>query len=426
MAALAPAEFAALMAPLGPFEPAPHLALTVSGGADSTALALLARDWCRARGGRVTALVADHGLRPASAAEADLTIARLAGLGITARLLRLEGLRRGPGLAARARQARHAALEAECAALGVLHLLLGHHAADQAETIAIRQLDHSGPAGLAGMAALVETGNVRRLRPLLAVPPGRLRDTLRQAGMEWVEDPSNADPAALRARLRRLRGDPAGEGPATRAACVAAMWRGRARTAAEQAIAVALAEHASIHPEGYAVLAPGRVSPGALAALLRLVAGAPRAPRLSAVAALADRPAAATLAGARVLTAGRLAAGHFLLVREAAAMQAPVPARPGARWDGRFRLARADFLPKAAMLGALGDDAARLRHHSPLPSAILRTLPALRAGGRLVAVPHLRYLDAGACPAGDGSVELVFDPPDPAACAPFLAATVGA
>ena len=45
------AEFAALMAPLGPFEPAPLLAAAVSGGADSMALALLADAWASARGG---------------------------------------------------------------------------------------------------------------------------------------------------------------------------------------------------------------------------------------------------------------------------------------------------------------------------------------------------------------------------------------
>ena len=75
------------MAPLGPYEPRPHLALAVSGGADSLALTLLARDWASACGGRTTALVVDHALRPASAAEAELTLRRLASLGIPARLL---------------------------------------------------------------------------------------------------------------------------------------------------------------------------------------------------------------------------------------------------------------------------------------------------------------------------------------------------
>src|SRR5581483_11924045 len=69
--------FAALMAPLGPFEPAPRLAAAVSGGADSLALALLSNAWVSARGGALLALVVDHGLRPTSAAEAAVTIERL-------------------------------------------------------------------------------------------------------------------------------------------------------------------------------------------------------------------------------------------------------------------------------------------------------------------------------------------------------------
>ncbi len=48
-------EFAALMAPLGPFGPAPRLAAAVSGGADSLALPVLAEAWARARKGSVLA-----------------------------------------------------------------------------------------------------------------------------------------------------------------------------------------------------------------------------------------------------------------------------------------------------------------------------------------------------------------------------------
>ncbi|NBB70359.1 MAG: hypothetical protein GVY33_08555, partial [Alphaproteobacteria bacterium] len=47
-------EFAGAMAALGPFEPAPHLALAVSGGADSLALAVLTADWLAGHGGRGT------------------------------------------------------------------------------------------------------------------------------------------------------------------------------------------------------------------------------------------------------------------------------------------------------------------------------------------------------------------------------------
>src|SRR5581483_9474722 len=89
----------------------------------------------------------------------------------------------------------------------------------------------------------------------------------------WVDDPSNADPAALRARLRATLAEPDGDGPATRAAVATAAQHGEARRAAERSIAAELAASASIHPEGYATLS-GAISPPALAALVRAVAGA--------------------------------------------------------------------------------------------------------------------------------------------------------
>jgi tRNA(Ile)-lysidine synthase len=389
------------------------LAVAVSGGADSMAVALLAADWAAQRGGRVIALVVDHGLRAESAAEAALTVERLRQRGLPARCLPLSGLARGPALAARARAARYAVLSQACAGAGIVHLLLGHHAGDQAETLAMRALSRSGPAGLAGMAALVETADLRLLRPLLTVPPGRLRATLRAAGVGWVEDPSNADPATLRARLRAARADPEGDGPATRAAVEAAARQGAERQAAERAIAAELAARATIHAAGYATLR-GPISPPALAALVRTIAGAAYPPSPRQVERLAGSLAPATVAGVRVMRApARLTPDPWLLVREASAMAPPVPARRGAIWDGRFRLA-ADA-PPGTTLGALGADAAAPRRASPLPAAALCTFPALRADENLFAVPHLRYVVGNGCvfPAVDNCA------PAPVAGPPF-------
>ncbi|MDE8349940.1 MAG: ATP-binding protein, partial [Acidocella sp.] len=55
------------MARLGPFGNAPRLAVAVSGGADSTALVLLAQSWAASQGGGLIAFIVDHGLRPESA-----------------------------------------------------------------------------------------------------------------------------------------------------------------------------------------------------------------------------------------------------------------------------------------------------------------------------------------------------------------------
>jgi tRNA(Ile)-lysidine synthase len=406
------AAFATAMARLGPFEPAPLLAVAVSGGADSLALAVLADAWARARDGATIALVVDHGLRTAAAAEALATERLLTGRGIAVRMLRLAGLGPGSALAERARIARYAALVAACEAAGALHLLLGHHAADQAETIALRVLRGSFSAGLAGMARLVELPTTRLLRPLLGFPPGALRALLRANGMDWVEDPSNHDTRATRVRLRLLLGDrdPAGIAQVARAATLA----GAARHAAETRAADTLGRTASIRPEGFAVIASRAMPPAALAALIQTIGGEPYPPAPDAVAALAAGPAPATVGGVRLLPAGRFGPG-LLLVREAAAMAQPIAARPGAVWDGRYRVARDAAPPAGTTLGALGDDAASLRDRTPLPAAVLRTLPALRSGAALLAVPHLRYPDAATC----ARIRVLFAPPHPAAGAPF-------
>jgi tRNA(Ile)-lysidine synthase len=391
--ALSTAEFETLMRPLGPFEPRPHLAVGVSGGADSMALAHLAAAWVASRGGQIAALVVDHGLRAESRAESEAACRRLAAQGITAKLLPLRDLTRGPRLAERARAARYDGLRQACAAAGILHLLLAHHAADQAETVAIRLRARSHPAGLAGMAVLRETAEVRLLRPLLPVAPVRLRATLREAGIGWTDDPSNRDETAQRARIRRLRADADGDGPVTMAMSRAAAWRGCARADAERACAALLASRARLSPEGYAILSPGPIDAGALAALIGMLSGAERPPSPRQVQGLADRLAPGTVGGVQVLPAGRLGDG-WLLVRETAAMAPEMPAETGALWDRRFCLSgtrAASDGAGATTLGALGSAAAGLRHIAPLPAAVLRTLPAIRQNGILVAVPHLRY-----------------------------------
>ncbi len=378
-----PRLFAAAMDALGPFPPAPRLAAGVSGGADSLALALLADGWVRPRGGSLLALIVDHGLRPEAAGEASATVALLTTRCIAAQILRLDDLSPGPGLAARARAARFDALTSACAAAGITDLLLGHHAADQAETLLIRALSGSGATGMAGMAVLREVSAGRRLRPLLGIAPGALRNFLRMAGAAWVEDPSNANPTALRARLRALRGTRAGDDFATNALLTSARVAGLARAQAETEIAAWLAAHASLRPEGFAVLPRGPWPVDALASLIRAVSGADFSAPIASVTALAARPRAATLAGARLLPAGKFGPG-WLLIREAAAMAPPIPARAGVVWDRRFRLL-AD-LPDTTF-GALGTDAACRR--GALPAAILATLPALRHDGRVMGVPHL-------------------------------------
>ncbi|WP_298280995.1 tRNA lysidine(34) synthetase TilS [Acidocella sp.] len=356
LSALPPAFDAALsgLLPGGPWE----LAVGVSGGADSTALALLAQGFTRRHGGRVRAFIVDHGLREGSAAEAGLTRARLAARGVAAEILTLSGLPTGAGLQAAARAARHEALAAAACAAGCVFLLLGHHADDQAETVAMRA--ERGEAGLEGMSRWSARRQVVVLRPLLGFGRQALRDWLGARGMAWVEDPSNA-----MARFERVRVRQAGTGKAARG--------GDERAAREARDAEFLARHVAMRPEGFALLEADAMPDTALGALLRALGGAAYAPRREALARLAARLGPATLGGVRILPAGRLGPG-WLCVREAAACAPPVAARPGRRWDGRFLY---EGTP-GGWLGALGGEAGKFRRHGGLPAAVLAVMPAWR------------------------------------------------
>ena len=231
------ADFARLMARFEPFERAPVVAVAVSGGRDSLALALLAQEWATARDGRVVGLIVDHALRPESGAEASTTESLIRRHGCDAEILHWTGAKPRAGLQEAARVARYRLLRDACRRRGVLHLMVAHHADDQAETVAMRAARQSGPDGLAGMAERVELPEVRLLRPLLGIARSRLTATLLARGVPWLDDPSNADPRFERARLR------AGRRPAPPAADTG-------RAARERRLATASVEVLDISPTG--------------------------------------------------------------------------------------------------------------------------------------------------------------------------------
>ncbi len=237
-------DFASLMAPFGPFESHPVLAVAVSGGRDSLCLALLAHGWARVHGGRILALIVDHGLRAEAAGEAAATSNLLAQHGIASEILPWTGPKPASGLQEAARSARYRLLFEACRRHGALHLLVAHHADDQTETVTMRAARGSGPDGLAGMAAVIERSEARLLRPLLTVPRARLTATLLALDVRWIDDPSNADPRFERARLRD-----AGSGGST-----ASAGEERRRAARELRLARAAVETLEFDLEGAAAI----------------------------------------------------------------------------------------------------------------------------------------------------------------------------
>lgn len=403
---LGSAEFAAALGRLAAFESAPFVAVGVSGGPDSLALAILADRWARARGGGICALTVDHRLRPESGAE----IRQLAGW-LSARAIRHEVLvwdeeKPATGIQEAARAGRYRLLAGWCREHGCLHLLTAHHRDDQAETHLIRREAGSGADGLAGMSAVRELDCCRILRPLLGVPKARLAATLDLEGQPFIADPSNRDPAFARGRLR-VGAEAASAGDLEPALDAAGRLAGE-RVARQPARNELLARAVGVHPAGFAVLdcapllaAPADLAERALSAVVTMLGGGGYPPRRRQVARLlrvlaGDMPGGETLGGCRFV-AWR---GRWLVLRELAAACGPVRVMPGTSlvWDRRFQIALPATAAGPLTLDYLGAAGAallgrRTRRRPPagVPPLLHAILPALRDETGILAVPHLGY-----------------------------------
>lgn len=170
--------------------------VAVSGGPDSLALLDLLQLSCASHRRSLVVGHVDHGTSAESSAVADQVAAVVAELGLPFRRVRLE---LGADVSeTRARTARQEALRMMASDCAAQVIVLGHHADDQAETVLLRLLRGSGPAGLAGMAA--RTGIW--IRPLLRVPRAELAAHLAARGIKGWSDPANRDPRHLRSWLR--------------------------------------------------------------------------------------------------------------------------------------------------------------------------------------------------------------------------------
>ena len=140
---------------------------------------------------------ADHGIRADSRTVGQSVgeLARRSGLPFE-----LGELELGPGATeTAARRARYAWLALVQRRHAARYLVTAHHADDQVETILLRVLKGSGPAGLAGMPARGRGGIVR---PLLPFSRAELAVHVAERGLAFHDDPANRDPRHLRSWLR--------------------------------------------------------------------------------------------------------------------------------------------------------------------------------------------------------------------------------
>lgn len=407
---LSPVLDARLTEMLGPFR---HAVLAVSGGPDSMALMVLVARWLASGAAPatlgVTVATVDHRLRAESAREADWVAEQARALGLDHTTLVWGGEKPASGLQERAREARYALLVAEAHPRAPAAVVTAHTADDQAETLLMRLGRGSGLDGLAGMAPerpLLPDGTVRLVRPLLSVTKAQLAAALDEAGVAWLDDPSNARDDFERVRLRRAQAHLAALGLSNDKLALSAARLTRARAALDVVTDERVAALVAIHGGVFASLAreawlrePQDIRVRLLARLLAAFGGEARPARLSQVEALEDalsrdaRPLAQTLGGC-IVSKGRTT---LRLYREPPAVPPPdvvLDAGQDVLWDWRFRVRYAGGSGETVQVRPLGLAAyATLRSRPGLtvrpPARAAAGLPAIWRGDELIAVPPL-------------------------------------
>jgi tRNA(Ile)-lysidine synthase len=166
----------------------------LSGGADSTLTAAVAVALCGPEA--VAAVHVNYGLREDS--DRDESAARE----LCARLridLHIERPRlEGGNLQATARAARYAAAERLRDRLGAVWVATGHTRSDIVETMLYRLATSPGSRALIGLAPR----NGRVVRPIHFLAREEVRTLAAEAGLPYVDDPSNSDLRFARNRIR--------------------------------------------------------------------------------------------------------------------------------------------------------------------------------------------------------------------------------
>ncbi|MEI9889580.1 MAG: tRNA lysidine(34) synthetase TilS [Caulobacteraceae bacterium] len=349
---------------LDPASRAPF-AVAFSGGGDSLALLLAAREFAQRTGRPLAAIHVDHGLQPRSSAWADEAEDTAAGLGVRVVRLAWTGPKPSAGVPAAARAARHRLIADACRERGVRAVLIGHTLDDQLENALMRGAGVPvGPLREWGPSPVWPQGRgLFVCRPLLAARRCDLRAWLAREGLNWLDDPANADIryARARARLALAEGAEAEASSASDIRPLAPLWR------------VSAWGGVAIDRAGLVGSAP-RDALRLLQLSAACVSGAEGLARPGRASRLLERLGAgevftAGLGGARI----KAASDRVALEREAGEAErgglAPLQLEPGqtAVWDGRFEMsslggglrvealrgqaARLDSRDRAAMLG---------------------------------------------------------------------------
>jgi tRNA(Ile)-lysidine synthase len=177
-----------------------HVGVAVSGGADSVCLLHVLLELAAPWDLRLSVLHLNHGLRGEESRQDEQFVRDLAArLGLPAIVRNVDVAASHDNLEQAGRHARLAFFREMLAATGIVRIATGHTRNDQAETVLFRFLRGAGGAGLAAIRPVTADGLAR---PLLDMSRADVEQYLRERGIPWREDSSNASPQFARNRIR--------------------------------------------------------------------------------------------------------------------------------------------------------------------------------------------------------------------------------
>ena len=190
------------------------IAVAVSGGPDSLALAYLAKCYSIKHKIKVKYFIVDHKLRKESSLEAETVKSILNKIDINCKILKWNGKKPSKNIQAEARDKRYSLLANECQKNNINYLLLGHHINDLFENFFIRLVRGSGLKGLISFSKNIKykDKSLNILRPLLDIEKNDLIKISNKVFNFYVKDPSNINKDYKRTRVRNLLKELAKEG----------------------------------------------------------------------------------------------------------------------------------------------------------------------------------------------------------------------
>ncbi len=174
--------------------------IAYSGGLDSSVLLQAAKLVADERGIELRAIHINHQLSSHAGEWQTHCQQACEDLGVAFSCVAVTVTNEGEGIEAAARKARYSVFETQLQ-VGE-QLLLAHHLDDQAETLLLRLMRGSGPAGLAAMQPSRSLGDGQLQRPFLDISRTQLEAYASEYDLQWVEDDSNTSLAFDRNFLR--------------------------------------------------------------------------------------------------------------------------------------------------------------------------------------------------------------------------------